>query len=165
MTGEQAPTGPRLVPAAHEAGGAATTTVVVGFDRDDASRAALEVAADLASRLAARLVVVHAVGLGDYPIDPESTDWERQGQQALAEERRTVEQVLAAHASGFVYEVRSGSAVEALVDAAEEHDALLIVVGTHGHSVGEGLRRLLQGSVSRRLPRRTARPVVVVPHA
>jgi nucleotide-binding universal stress UspA family protein len=52
--------------------------LVVGFDRDAVSRAALTVAADLAGRLAARLVVVHVVDLDDYPIDPEAADWEEQ---------------------------------------------------------------------------------------
>ena len=39
------------------------------------------------------------------------------------------------------------------------------VVGRHGSRVGEGLRRLLEGSVSRRLVEATTRPVLVVPHA
>lgn len=162
MSSDGLPTRPRLVLAAGEQRTAARATVVVGFDNDDVSRAALDVAADLGRRLAARLVVVHVVNLGDYPLDPEGEHWEEQGQQVLAEERRTVEQVLAGHPFGFVYEIRYGSPVVALAAAVEAHDALLVVVGRHG-GVSGALRRLLQGSVSRRLPRRTTRPVLLVP--
>lgn len=156
---------PRIVVAKRDPCRAPAATVVVGFDRDAVSQAALAVGADLAGRLAARVVVVHVVNLGDYPIDPESLDWEQQAQQTLTEERRIVEQVLADHPFGFRYEARHGSPVHALVSAAEAHDALLIVVGRHGSGVSENLRRLLAGSVSRQLVKAAARPVLVVPHA
>ena len=155
----------RVVVAEQEAHHEPDVTLVVGFDRDDVSRAALTVAADLAGRLAARLVVVHVVDLTDYPIDPEADDWEEQAQRTLSEERDTVQQLLAAHRFGWSYEARSGSPADALVTAAETHDALLIVVGRHGSRVGGLLRRLLGGSVSRRLVTATTRPVLVVPHA
>jgi nucleotide-binding universal stress UspA family protein len=143
----------------------AEITLVVGFDRAEVSRTALRVGADLAARLAARLVVVHAVDLDDYPIDPEAADWEDQARRALAEERRTVGEVLAEHRFGWSYEARSGPPVDALVATAEAHGALMIVVGRHGSGVSEALRRLLEGSVSRRLVKAAARPVLVVPQA
>ncbi len=54
MTGEQQPDR-RLTVAIGLPRTAPETALVVGFDRDDVSRAALGVAADLAARLAARL--------------------------------------------------------------------------------------------------------------
>lgn len=164
MTGEQQPHR-RLTVAIGQPRTAPETALVVGFDRDDVSRAALDVAADLAARLAARLAVVHVVNLGDYPVSIEAPDWEEQGRRMLAEERRSVEQALAGHRYGYTYEAHYGSPVETLVTVAEAHDALMIVVGRHGSGVSEGLHRLLEGSVSRRLLRAAARPVLVVPHA
>jgi nucleotide-binding universal stress UspA family protein len=155
----------RVVVAEREAQHGSEVTLVVGFARDDVSRAALAVAADLAGRLAARLVVVHAVDLTDYPVDPEADDWEEQARRTLAEERSTVQQLLATHRFGWCYEAHPGSPVDALVTVAEAHDALLIVVGRHRSQVSEGVRRLLGGSVSRRLVAAAGRPVLVVPHA
>lgn len=89
MTGEQQPHR-RLTVAIGQPRTAPETALVVGFDRDDVSRAALGVAADLAARLAA----VHVVNLGDYPVSIEAPDWEEQGRRMLAEERRSVEPAL-----------------------------------------------------------------------
>jgi nucleotide-binding universal stress UspA family protein len=50
-----------------------------------------------------------------------------------------------------------------LATAAEEHDAYLIVVGRHEHTIGEQLRRLIDGSTSHSLLDRCGRPVLVVP--
>jgi nucleotide-binding universal stress UspA family protein len=167
VTQDERPAGParRLVVDEREPHLDPDVTLVVGFAHDDVSRTALTVAANLAGRLAARLVVVHVVDLDDYPIDPEAADWEEQAQRTLREERRTVQQALVGHRFGWSYEAHSGHPVEALIAVAEAQDALLIVVGHHGSSISDGLRRLLEGSVSRRLVRVAARPVLVVPHA
>jgi nucleotide-binding universal stress UspA family protein len=138
--------------------------LVVGFDRDEASETALQVARDLARRLHAHLTVVHAVDLGDYPIDPDTPGWEDQAEVTLAEERARVQQALAGHRFGWSYETRHGEPADVLIQVAEERDALLIVVGRHEHGVSERLRRLIDGSVSHRLTNRCGRPVLVVPH-
>jgi nucleotide-binding universal stress UspA family protein len=52
------------------------------------------------------------------------------------------------------------AAEEAIVSAAIDHAADLIVMGTHGRS---GLRRAVSGSVAERVLRRAPMPVVVVP--
>jgi nucleotide-binding universal stress UspA family protein len=156
--------GRRLVVTGREGEAVPAATLVLGFDRDEVSRAALAVTVGLAARLAARVVVVHVVGLHDHPVDPEDPAWESRALAALAEERSTVEAALAGHPYGFRYEARTGSPVEDLVRVAEEVDALFVVVGRHGPGVSEGLRRLLEGSVSRRLLAAAARPVLVVPH-
>ena len=137
-------------------------TLVLGFDRDEASHAALAVGMDMAERLEADLAVVHIVNLGDYPISPEAPDWEERAQEALAEERHDVEQALVGHRFGWSYEARYGSPVHTLIDVAEERDALMIIVGRHGDGVSEGLRRLIDGSVSRRLVKTATRPILVV---
>jgi nucleotide-binding universal stress UspA family protein len=57
------------------------------------------------------------------------------------------------------YIVKSGDAFEAILDAAEEHRADLIVLATHGRT---GLKRLLIGNVAEKVVRHAACPVLIV---
>jgi nucleotide-binding universal stress UspA family protein len=155
--------GPAVVVAAGTPDADPRTTLVLGFDRDEASEAALAVAADLAGRLQAHLAVVHVVDLRDHPIDPDSPDWEARARETLAEERSRVQRALRGHGHGWSYEVWHGSPVAVLRQVAEQRDAYAVVVGRHGHGAGEALRRLVDGSVSHRLLRACDRPVLVVP--
>lgn len=140
-----------------------TTSLVVGFDQDEASCAALRFAMDLGGRLQARLHVVHAINLCDFPVDPDGPDWEERGAQTLAEERAYVEGTLGAYQFGWSYQTCRGNPAAALAASAEEHDALLVVVGRHPVGATGSLHRLIAGSVSRRLPGRAGRPVLLVP--
>jgi nucleotide-binding universal stress UspA family protein len=65
----------------------------------------------------------------------------------------------AAPALAVDYLVRRGDATEAILCTADEVEADLIVVGTHGH---RGLDRLLCGSVAESVLQRSSRPVLVV---
>jgi nucleotide-binding universal stress UspA family protein len=154
---------PAVTAAGRSPDAAPRTTLVLGFDRDRASDAALAGAVDLAGRLQAHLVVVHVVSLGDFPVDPDAPDWEDQAREALAEERARVGRALAGHRYGWSYELHAGAPVDVLVQVAEDRDAYAIVVGRHGRGISEVLRRLIDGSVSRRLPATCGRPVLVVP--
>ncbi len=49
---------------------------------------------------------------------------------------------------------------EAIIDAADEHDALLVVMGTRGNT---GIRSLLLGSVSHGVAHHAHRPLLIVP--
>jgi nucleotide-binding universal stress UspA family protein len=49
---------------------------------------------------------------------------------------------------------------EAIIDAADEHDAMLIVMGTRGNT---GIRSLLLGSVSHNVAHHAHRPIMIVP--
>ena len=49
---------------------------------------------------------------------------------------------------------------EAIIDAAEAHDALVIVMGTRGNT---GIRSLLLGSVSHNVAHHAHRPLLIVP--
>jgi nucleotide-binding universal stress UspA family protein len=121
----------------------AVTTLVVGHSRDPSSDHALAVAADLGRRLHARLHVVHVVDIGDYPIDIDAADWEERGQQELAAQRVRVERILADAGLGWTYEARRGDPAVELARSAEEHDALLIVVGTRGEGLRVAILRLI----------------------
>ncbi|WP_433290441.1 universal stress protein [Pseudonocardia sp. CA-142604] len=138
-------------------------TLIVGHCRDTASDHALAVAAELGRRLGAQLHVVHAVVLDDYPIDPDAADWEEQGEQTLVEERHQVEAALTRSGLAWTYQSCRGNPVRALAAAADEHDALMIVVGTRGEGLRATLARLVQPSVSHALIERQNRPVLVVP--
>jgi nucleotide-binding universal stress UspA family protein len=137
-------------------------SLVVGFDRRAKPNAALQEAVALGRRLQAAIHVVHAVSLSDYPIDPDRADWEEEGRRVLAEERGTVAAALAGYEGGWSYRVTRGDAAEALIGAADELDALMIVVGTRGEGWKRLLDRLTTPSVSHRVIRGGGRPVLVV---
>lgn len=59
----------------------------------------------------------------------------------------------------LVYEVPHGAIVECIFGLVKEHDADLLVVGTHGRS---GIERILLGSVTERIVRLAPCPVLVV---
>jgi nucleotide-binding universal stress UspA family protein len=140
------------------------TTLVVGFDRSAAGLAALATAADLGERLGADLHVVHAVDLSDYPIDPDGADWEQLADTTLEDERRTVSDTLAGYPCTWTYEAARGNPTRALTRAADDSDALLIVVGAHSTGWRHLLQRLSGAPVCDRLLGHSRRPVVVVGH-
>lgn len=141
------------------------TTLVLGHGRDPGSARALQVAADLAGRLHAHLHVVHGVDLDDYPIDPDAADWDQQARRALAEQHDAVETVLAGTAAGWTYHTSRAEPAALIVAVAEEHDALMVIVGTRGEGFGAAVERLLGRSVSHGVIAGGHRPVLVVPAA
>jgi nucleotide-binding universal stress UspA family protein len=141
----------------------ADSSLVLGHSRHPAADTALGVAVDLARRLRADLHVVHGVDLFDYPVDPDAADWEQQARHALDEQRRRVEAVLADFPMGWTYQAGHGNPSRLIATVAEETNALMIVVGSHGEGPGATFDRLLAGSVSRTVLRRQRRPVLIVP--
>lgn len=146
------------------AGGAAeggAPVLVVGFDGQAASLAALRTAAGLAQRLGAELHVVHGVDVRDYPIDSDAAVevWERHAREALEHLHGQVREALAGHPGRWTYHAWNGDPVRLLVTVADEQDALMIVVGTHRH---RSLSRMVRRSVSHGLPRAARRPVLLV---
>jgi nucleotide-binding universal stress UspA family protein len=142
---------------------AVITTLVVGHRPDPAGDHALVAAADLARRLGARLHVVHVVSIEDYPIDPDAADWEEQAEQELARQHDHVVREIADRGVDWQYETRRGDPADELCRAADEHDALLIVVGTRGEGLRTVVSRLLEPSVSHAVIGHQHRPVLVVP--
>jgi nucleotide-binding universal stress UspA family protein len=138
-------------------------TLVVGHGRDPSSDHALLAAVDLGFRLGGRLHVVHVIDLHDYPINIDSPDWEQRGAAAVAAEQRHVEHLLAEAPVPWTYEARHGDPAKVLCTAAQEHDALLIVVGSRGEGLRRALGRLMDPSISHAVIQRQRRPVLVVP--
>jgi nucleotide-binding universal stress UspA family protein len=138
--------------------------MVVGFDGDIASRSALSVAADLALRIQAHLHVVHVINLRDFPIDPDRPDWEEQAQVTVRDHEAMAAVQLSGWPGQWTYHNERGDAGRGLSAVADQHDALMIVVGTHGEGFAIALQRLLAGgSVAQALVRHQARPILVVP--
>ena len=138
-------------------------TLVVGHGQDPSSDRALLAAVDLGRRLGGRLHVVHVIDLHDYPINVDAPDWEERGAGAVAAEQRHVEDLLADAPVPWRYEARHGDPAEVLCTVADEHDALLIVVGSRGEGLRRALGRLVDPSISHAVIQRQHRPVLVVP--
>jgi nucleotide-binding universal stress UspA family protein len=138
------------------------TALVVGFDQTAASLAALGKAAEIGAQLQARLHVIHAVDLADYPVDPDADDWEEQAAKSLEEERQRVSAALAEYPCGWSFVALRADPAEALNRTAEEVDAVMIVVGVRSHGWRHIFERLAGPSVSHRLINHCHRPVLVV---
>jgi nucleotide-binding universal stress UspA family protein len=125
--------------------------LVSGVDASPESLAALELALELADRLGARLVVVHAVGLleeGGYRPRPDLGAIVADARQRVGAGGAVVDPV---------YE--DGPPPDVLLRVAEREAAELLVVGSRGVS---GARRQL-GSTSEAVVMSSRIPVLVVP--
>jgi nucleotide-binding universal stress UspA family protein len=137
-------------------------SMVLGYDRTPESRGAFEVALDLGGRLSAFLHIVHAIDLRDYHIDPDLPDFEEKAATTLAEERRIAIALLRHYLWGWTYLAGRGDPVRLLMSVADEHDAIMIVVGSRGEGLHVLVERLVSRAVSHRLIERAKRPVLVV---
>lgn len=135
-------------------------TIVVGYDDSEPARRALARAADLGEAFGAKLVVTSVAGVnlpaggrGSSAVDP--TDPPELHEEELGRARtylgtRTVE-------ASYVNAV--GEPAEAIVAAADEHGADLIVVGTRELGFAQ---RLLGQSVSRSVAEHAHTDVLIV---
>ncbi len=133
-------------------------TIVWATDASELADGALEHARELARHHGSRIVAVHAIellrGFSGGPFLADQPELEEKIERQVEELRR----------SGIdaSIEIRTSNRdVATLIEeAAEDLDADLIVVGTHGHS---GFTAALMGSVARALCHTAGRPVLVVP--
>jgi nucleotide-binding universal stress UspA family protein len=159
-------------------------TIVIGYEGSDASERALARAAELAEALHARLVVVSVERSARLPATarvperegvfvpspaggaipprmtlpepaPERLEPKELAQRQLEQARMTL--VRRHLQADYVAEV--GPAAERLLEAADEHDADLLVVGCREHGLVE---RLLARPVEETVARRAHRDVLVV---
>jgi universal stress protein A len=133
--------------------------IVVAYDDTEPSKRALERAAELAKAFGAELAVtsvtpvVVSVGRSAGPIDPADTPAKHE--QELAQARAYLEgQGITAS-----YQPAIGEVSTAILDAAHELGADLIVVGSRDHNA---LQRLLHQSISNAVARRADRDVLIV---
>lgn len=135
--------------------------ILVPFDFSDGSERALQYAVGLAKALGAELVVLHAyevpvVGMPDVVATAELTT------RVVQAADQGLREACAKHAVSGVRltsQLRAQDPREAIIAVADEMDAGLIVLGTHGRT---GLKRLLLGSVAEFIVRTATRPVLTV---
>lgn len=139
--------------------------IVVGFDRHPPATSALRAAAGLALRLGADLHVVHVLDVSDAYPDPDADDWEDRTNQQAQQVRSTAQALLADHGGRWSYLARRGTPARALAQAAQDADALMLVLGTprsgHGSAVAHLLDRPVLAQV---LHHDSDVPVLLVPH-
>jgi len=135
--------------------------VVLGYDGRPGAQAALRTATTIAAAFQRPLVIVF--GYMPVQMGGEALDLARAVKEVG--ERLTAEAVAAAKAIDPSVEVHvelvEDRPAESMLRAAEEHDALAIVVGGTDHGP---IRGSLLGSVTYQVVHRSTRPVVVVPY-
>ncbi len=132
--------------------------IIVGYDGSDGSKAALRAAVDVAKAFGEKVTI--AFGYGVNPMAGEVQDYAaalRELAHKRVEEAAGIVKSIDGQVDAVLVEK---SAAQALVDLAEERDARLIVVGTHGESP---IHAAVIGSTPHKLMHISRRPVLVVP--
>jgi nucleotide-binding universal stress UspA family protein len=135
------------------------------IDFSDASRAAMEVAADLARRNGASLVLLHAYPVPGYTFPDGSVVASPRMMQELADQAAKHLDEWRADAERLVGAPRVethtaiGEPAAEIVSFAQGSGQDLLVLGTHGRT---GLEHALMGSVAERVVRKSRCPVLTV---
>jgi nucleotide-binding universal stress UspA family protein len=132
--------------------------IVVGYDGSDYAKAALDEAVALARDLGDSVVIVF--GYAPHGAGGGEVEAQREAVRELGE-RITAEAAARVADSGVDHtvEMLPEHGANALSDLANQLDARMIVVGTHGESA---LKGALLGSTAHRLIQIAERPVLVV---
>jgi len=140
----------------------AAKTIYLGTDFSSASERAFDEALAMARLRGAELVIGHVIptpGLLGYGVGGVALVVEtriREGMENDLEALRQKAERAGIHAR---IEILTGSAPDALAEAAEKAHAELMVVGTHGRT---GISRMVMGSVAARLVCTAPCPVLTV---
>ena len=139
--------------------------VVCAVDFSDVSAAALHFASQLAGLGQSRLIAVYADWFEAPPYFTEGdvTELRRQFREATADADRRLREFVAAtlgdKAAGVETKTVEGSPAPAILCAAAQAGAGMVVMGTHGRT---GWNRWTMGSVAERVLRESPVPVVTV---
>jgi nucleotide-binding universal stress UspA family protein len=134
------------------------------IDFSATSRAAMEMAADLARRFDAELVLLHAYPIPGYTFPDGSVVASPRMMQELADQAaRHLEEwrrdAAALGAPRLAVATAIGEPAAEIVAYAAEQSMDLLVLGTHGRT---GLEHALMGSIAERVVRRARCPVLTV---
>jgi nucleotide-binding universal stress UspA family protein len=141
----------------------AAAELIVGWDRQPASVAALRFAVDLAERLNAHLHVVHIADFDDLPVDPDAWDWEQQFHEHLKAHANSARTLLDKLHANWTYHTAHGRPPDVIADLADEVDAVMIVLGSPRGGIHSFIDTIAGQSVSHQLTRRHGRAVLLVP--
>ncbi len=132
--------------------------VIVGYDGSECAKAALRAGLEVGKAYGEKVII--AFGYDLNPVAGEIHDYHA-ALKELANSTLSEGSELAAAAGGEVEAVVVEEApAKGLVELADERDARVIVVGTHGESP---IRGALLGSTPHKLLQLSDRPVLVVP--
>lgn len=132
--------------------------IVVPVDFEAASSKAIATAKDLAARFGADVVLVHVYQLPVYTYPGlEPTLLPGFHTEVTAAAQRAVDEL--AKREGMQAVLREGDPATEILAAAEEMNAAMIVMGTHGRT---GLAHLFLGSVAEKVVRKSKVPVLTV---
>lgn len=134
--------------------------ILLPTDGSAPARAALDRALEFAETYDATLHALYVVDAAAFGhLDPDASiivsGFESEGKQVLQIAAERAEEAGVPCETAVVH----GSPHEGILDYADEHDADLIVMGTHGR---RGLDRVLLGSVTERVIRGSNVPVLTV---
>ncbi len=138
--------------------------IICPIDFSDASRAALEAAAEVAKRYGAKVALFHAYPVPGYTFPDGSfvasskmlDELSEQAQRHLAEWKAIAEGLGIAHVE---IATAIGEPAHEILAFAKAQKADLLVLGTHGRT---GIQHALMGSVAERVVRRSTCPVLTV---
>ncbi|WP_439026923.1 universal stress protein [Haloarchaeobius sp. DT45] len=134
--------------------------ILAPVDGSDASERAAEHAIDLATRYDAGLTVMHVVDDDLLPLDARSQHLvQRLEDEAADIVTEVVEWATEAGVEPVERHIVRGSPAEQILATVEDGDIDLVVLGSHGRS---GIDKVLMGSVSERVVRRSPVPVLTV---
>lgn len=132
--------------------------IVVPVDFEAASAKAITTAKDLAARFGADVVLVHVYQLPVYTYPGlEPTLLPGFHTEVTAAAQRAVDELAKRESMRAV--LREGDPATEILAAAEEMNAAMIVMGTHGRT---GLAHLFLGSVAEKVVRKSKVPVLTV---
>jgi nucleotide-binding universal stress UspA family protein len=138
------------------------SSVLCAVDFSNHSRLAIRAAATLAARQQVRLRLLHVIDM--LLAEAAAVAYDEVHLRRAAEEDLEKFAAEECASAGIrierILEVRIGRPDREIVEAAEEHDAGVIVLGTHGLG---GFRKLFFGSVTERVLRKASTPVLAVP--
>lgn len=136
--------------------------IIVPTDGSASSQPAIEHAVELAAVHDATIHAVYVVNLASFSGVPSEGTWEGVSSALEQEGTEALDMVVdAGENRGVPVEpIRlEGRPSQRIVEYADDHDADLIIMGTHGRG---GLDRLLLGSVAERVVRAATVPVMTV---
>lgn len=147
-------------------------TIVVPFDFSNNARTALEIALQLARTTASPLLVIHVVHESPYQLAAATSEADMNRLIRLRESEQTaaLQQEVTDGQHRLSLKLHQGQVrakaiyhpliVEKIIAYAQEEDASLIVMGTHGAT---GIKKVLFGSNTAHMISRSPIPVLAIP--